>query len=85
MNLVFKWSDGTAFDYELWADGEPNNQGSAEDCVEISMETEDKGEWDDIHCIDHHFGYVCKYSNGAAGNFIRFFPDSRIVTPFNTR
>ncbi|XP_049920222.1 galactose-specific lectin nattectin-like [Epinephelus moara] len=34
---VWMWSDGTAFDFEgLWGEGEPNNAGHSEHCLEMN-------------------------------------------------
>ncbi|XP_071372768.1 ladderlectin-like [Centroberyx affinis] len=35
-NFVWFWSDGSRFDYKLWASGEPTNYGNTEHCVEIN-------------------------------------------------
>ncbi|XP_078146308.1 ladderlectin-like [Centroberyx gerrardi] len=38
-DFVWFWSDGSRFDYHLWASGEPNNgAGGTEHCVEINYE-----------------------------------------------
>ena len=40
----FTWSDLTAFNFENWRDGEPNNVDGKENCVEIYSGNPD-GEW----------------------------------------
>jgi large repetitive protein len=41
----WRWIDGSAFTYENWSSGEPNNSGD-EDCAEMY----DNGRWNDIDC-----------------------------------
>ena len=31
----FQWIDGSAFDYDNWNTGEPDNQGGVENCIEV--------------------------------------------------
>ena len=45
----FSWSDLTAFNYENWRDGEPNNVDGKENCVEIYSGNQ-SGEWNDNVC-----------------------------------
>ena len=53
----FSWVDGTGLDYEFWADGEPNSDGSdGEDCVELYTAWE--GKWNDAACSDYK-GIIC--------------------------
>ena len=60
----WRWSDGSAWDYENWAEGEPNNQlwnNVREDYLEIWGEQ--KGQWNDCNneCARANSGYVCQY------------------------
>lgn len=57
-------SNGTAQggNYENWADGEPNEYGSGEDCAETYVST---GTWNDFPC-NSTLGYVLEF--GASGN-----------------
>ena len=59
----FVWIDGSAYTYNNWAPGEPNDVDETEDCGEVSLEVNDQGKWNDIAC-SHTFGYVCKYHTG---------------------
>uniref|UniRef100_A0A3P9DNL0 Ladderlectin-like n=1 Tax=Maylandia zebra TaxID=106582 RepID=A0A3P9DNL0_9CICH len=34
---VWKWSDGSQFDFTNWAKEQPNNSGGGEDCMEINF------------------------------------------------
>ncbi len=53
----FMWVDGTPFDYENWADGEPNNNGNAEDCVLFGHRN--TPQWNDVYC-GVYTSYVCR-------------------------
>ena len=58
----WRWSDGSAWDYENWYDREPNNHGR-EDYLEIWGEP--KGQWNDCNneCARSNRGYVCQYKS----------------------
>ncbi|XP_064101211.1 macrophage mannose receptor 1-like [Macrobrachium nipponense] len=58
----FQWVDGSPFDYDNWAPGEPNSYMDQEDCIE--MYNRGKGTWNDKNC-GHLSGRVCKRPNGA--------------------
>uniref|UniRef100_A0A3B4HDM3 Ladderlectin-like n=1 Tax=Pundamilia nyererei TaxID=303518 RepID=A0A3B4HDM3_9CICH len=34
---VWKWSDGSQFDFTNWRSGQPNNSGGDQDCMEINF------------------------------------------------
>ena len=54
----YVWSDGTAFSYQNWGNGEPNNgQGQwQEDCISINYNGR---KWNDIPCSEKN-KFVCK-------------------------
>jgi hypothetical protein len=52
---VFVWPDGTPATYTNWNEGEPNDAGGIEDCVEMSAAT---GLWNDSPC-DVARAYIC--------------------------
>ena len=51
----FVWADGTAVVFTNWGEGEPNDAGGAEDCVEMSVAS---GIWNDVPCDDRAF--ICE-------------------------
>ncbi|WP_148314571.1 CotH kinase family protein [Sorangium cellulosum] len=53
----FAWTDGTPYDDERWAGGEPNNAGDGENCVELASWA--SGLWNDMPC-DAELPYVCR-------------------------
>jgi hypothetical protein len=52
---MFVWPDGTPATYTNWNEGEPNDAGGIEDCVEIGSAT---GGWNDVPC-DTLKTYIC--------------------------
>ncbi len=59
---VYEWSDGTPWDYEFWAEGEPDNTFE-EDCAFMRP----TGGWNDHACSDPRPAYACE--RRAAGTF----------------
>ena len=57
------WTDGTAFTYNNWNIGEPNNAGNDEDCTELYSPSSKEKYWNDIHC-SRKFNFVCKLTKG---------------------
>ena len=61
----FKWNDNTAFNYQNWNTGEPNDNPGNEDCFELystPAQQSRHGKWNDYPC-DTTTGtdrYVCK-------------------------
>ncbi len=55
---VFTWVDGTAVDFDGWADGEPNDS-NGEDCVEMTFFA--AGAFNDNSC-DRQQYYICELS-----------------------
>jgi brevican len=60
---VYGWSDGTPWEYEFWAEGEPDNTFE-EDCAFMRPVG---GGWNDHACLDPRAAYVCE--RRAAGTF----------------
>ena len=53
----FEWdSSGVELSFTNWYDGEPNNAGTGEDCVEVS----NFQKWNDLDCDDHRM-FVCEF------------------------
>lgn len=58
---VFVWSDGTLYNrslYNNWIDGEPNDDKSNEDCVELNNHA-----WNDFICASN-LSYICERPKG---------------------
>ena len=64
----FRWIDGTPLEgeYKNWFDGEPNNQGFNEDCVNMFGKSVDnrtssraEGKWNDYPCGCHNSLNLC--------------------------
>jgi C-type mannose receptor len=43
----FQWQDGSNLSFTNWNNGEPNNYGGVEKCVELFVES---GKWNDMDC-----------------------------------
>ena len=60
----FKWKDGSAFNYQNWDRGQPNDWRGNEDCMELysapGQSHHDK--WNDVPCdqTNHADGFICK-------------------------
>lgn len=50
------WTDGTDFNYQNWAPGEPNNLHGKEFCMEMYR----TGKWNDMPCNSQQF-FICEY------------------------
>ena len=57
----FTWTDGTPYDFQLWAPGEPREDDSNL-CVEMLIETA-PGLWNENVCKTEVY-YVCKTDMG---------------------
>ena len=58
----FTWTDGTPYDFQAWAPGEPNDDDGSELCVEMYIENA-PGLWNDHLCFTSRH-YVCKTEMG---------------------
>lgn len=56
----YVWTDGSAVQGTLWNNGEPNNWGGKENCVEWNK---DNGKWNDKDCYTFR-NWICKISRG---------------------
>lgn len=56
---VYKWSDGSLYNYKYWNFREPNDYNRQEDCVHLIP----NGKWNDHHC-QMKFSFICKKYNG---------------------
>ena len=58
----FTWSDHSAFDFSNWQEGEPNNVGGVENCVE--MKGFDDFGWNDHKCSEERSFFCAYYLEG---------------------
>ncbi|XP_045544740.1 ladderlectin-like [Salmo salar] len=47
-NKLWFWSDGSKFDYQSWGQGEPNNYGGNEHCLQMNAGGDKT--WNDLNC-----------------------------------
>ncbi|XP_062297513.1 macrophage mannose receptor 1 [Scomber scombrus] len=64
-NGGYVWTDGTAFSYENWGFGEPNNYNSNEHCAEVQSYY--GRHWNDRHCEVYN-NWICQIPKGATPN-----------------
>ncbi|XP_067396465.1 C-type lectin domain family 4 member G-like [Emydura macquarii macquarii] len=53
---TFKWIDDSSVSYSNWNQGEPNDAGSGEDCVNMGGD----GKWKDASCAMNGDGWICE-------------------------
>ncbi|KAM4606060.1 macrophage mannose receptor 1 [Polymixia lowei] len=58
----FVWTDGSAFGYENWGFGEPNNYNDNEHCAEVQLYY--GRHWNDRHCESYN-DWVCQIRKGV--------------------
>uniref|UniRef100_A0A673W116 Macrophage mannose receptor 1 n=1 Tax=Salmo trutta TaxID=8032 RepID=A0A673W116_SALTR len=61
-NAGFVWADGSAFSYENWGFGEPNNYNDNEKCAEVQFYY--GRHWNDRHC-DAYNDWICEIRKGV--------------------
>ncbi|XP_071511250.1 macrophage mannose receptor 1-like [Diadema antillarum] len=64
----FLWTDGSPVSFLNWADGEPNDYGQGEDCVELMTSN---GQWNDVKCDDTN-PYICRRSSFITIYFVAY-------------
>jgi len=58
---LWTWTDGTPWTYTKWAPGEPNNTGDLEHCIEMKVDQNQIGEWNDMACWENLSAqYICQ-------------------------
>ena len=53
------WSDGTPWQFESWAPGQPDNWKGSQNHAIINWSTY-PGQWDDAHDKAHDLGFICQ-------------------------
>ena len=56
----YKWIDDSQLDYVNWQEGEPNNYGGYENCIEMQTR---RGQWNDLPC-NFYRPFMCKKNIG---------------------
>ena len=56
------WTDGSAYGYNNWEDGEPSDEDGSEgeNCVEMYSAN---GKWNDIRCENKN-AFICRFYKG---------------------
>ncbi|XP_051754230.1 CD209 antigen-like protein E isoform X3 [Ctenopharyngodon idella] len=54
-----KWVDNSPLKQGFWFKGEPNNDGGAEDCIEMNPQVEPMNNWNDLPCSEKRKG-ICE-------------------------
>ncbi|XP_078146313.1 ladderlectin-like [Centroberyx gerrardi] len=49
-NRTWFWSDGSSFDYQYWASGEPNNYGGRQPCIQMDFGERLMSEQVEVQC-----------------------------------
>lgn len=58
--VFFTGNGGSGRQFTLWADGEPNDAGSGEDCLQLVRQGPTEFEWNDNAC-DREFSFVVEF------------------------
>lgn len=64
----FRWLDGSGYQYEKWAPGQPDGAATVDDCMVINVDSDDWPQsWKDQPCTNEYvkYGYVCKAEKGG--------------------
>ncbi|CAB1349515.1 unnamed protein product [Coregonus sp. 'balchen'] len=76
-NAGFVWTDGSAFSYDNWGFGEPNNYNDNEKCAEVQFYY--GRHWNDRHC-DSYNDWICEIRKGVTPKP----PPTQVVPVYNT-
>uniref|UniRef100_A0A3B1JQ99 C-type lectin domain-containing protein n=1 Tax=Astyanax mexicanus TaxID=7994 RepID=A0A3B1JQ99_ASTMX len=58
------WTDGSAFDYSIWSNGQPDKHSPLEQCVEINY----LDQWNDANCDNRHPSVCAKRITSQSAN-----------------
>ena len=56
--------DGSAYSYQRWALGQPNDANGNDDCVYVATGGSYPTEWNDSPCDGDLFAYLCQMDKG---------------------
>lgn len=75
------WINSDSFSYTNWNPGEPNNDGSGENCLELMTSDNHPGQWNDVpYNSTRVMGFICEYENNRAIDLTKYQP---IITQDN--
>ena len=58
----WSWSDGTKWDFESWADGQPSDENGEEEEYYLELISPKDGQWNDVPLeYSNEHGYICQY------------------------
>uniref|UniRef100_A0A671NUN4 Si:ch73-343l4.8 n=1 Tax=Sinocyclocheilus anshuiensis TaxID=1608454 RepID=A0A671NUN4_9TELE len=57
---IMKWVDNSPLNQGFWLNGEPNNQGGDEDCIELIPSNPVLNNWNDLPCSQEKKGFCEK-------------------------
>ena len=58
----WSWSDGTKWDFESWADGQPSDENGEEEEYYLELISPEDGQWNDVPLeYSNEHGYICQY------------------------
>uniref|UniRef100_A0A671NVV7 Si:ch73-343l4.8 n=1 Tax=Sinocyclocheilus anshuiensis TaxID=1608454 RepID=A0A671NVV7_9TELE len=55
---IMKWVDNSPLNQGFWLNGEPNNQGGDEDCIELIPSNPVLNNWNDLPCSQEKKGFL---------------------------
>ena len=69
------WINSDSFSYTNWNPGEPNNDGSGENCLELMTSDNHPGQWNDVPYNSTRVkGFICEYENNRVIDLAKYQP-----------